>query len=152
MQKKFKKLCRENLTILSDFFIIDDMSNETNLSTHLSDKYKALSLSFLTSRGVLLVLSSDFIGKTFVIDKPKVVLGRNEDCDFVIPDQLVSKEHCAITIDEEGKFYIEDLHSKNATFVNGKLIKKKVQIFYSDKIVIGNTIIRFFHEEKLDKK
>jgi pSer/pThr/pTyr-binding forkhead associated (FHA) protein len=128
------------------------MSNEQNPATQLSEKQKNISSSFLSSRGVLLVLSSNFLGKTFIIDKPKNIIGRQDTCDFLINDPLISKEHCVIILDEEGKFFIEDLHSKNATYVNGKAIKKRTQIFYSDKIVTGSTIIRFYHEEKQVKK
>ena len=117
-----------------------------------SQKNKFASSSFLSKRGVLLVLSSNFLGKSYIVENIKTVIGRQDDCDFVIKDPLISKLHCIVTIDEDGKFFIEDSNSRNSTIVNGKVIKKKTQIFYSDKIVVGNTILRFFHEEKLEKK
>ncbi|HOJ63153.1 MAG TPA: FHA domain-containing protein [Spirochaetota bacterium] len=129
------------------------MSEKTDtINTELSHKLKPSFSSLLEKRGVLLILSSNFIGKTFIIDKPKVIIGRSEKSDFCIKDPLISKEHCLITVTEDCKFFIEDLNSTNSTFVNGKEIKKKTQIFYGERIVIGETIIRFYLEEKLDKK
>jgi pSer/pThr/pTyr-binding forkhead associated (FHA) protein len=120
--------------------------------TEATQKNKYVSSSFLSKRGVLLILSSNFLGKSFIVENIKTVIGRQSDCDIVIKDPLISKKHCVVIIDEDGKFLIEDSNSKNSTFVNGKAIKKRTQIFYSDKIVIGDTILRFYHEEKLEKK
>ena len=122
------------------------------VNTELSNKLKPKMSSFLEKKGILLISSSNFIGKTFVIDKPKVLIGRSESSNFCIKDPLISKEHCLITVSEDGKFFIEDLNSTNSTFLNGKEVKKKTQIFYGERIVIGDTIIRFYLEERLDKK
>lgn len=126
--------------------------NTDTINTELSHKLKLKNTSFLEKRGVLLILSSNFIGKSFVIDKAKILIGRNDSADFCIKDPLISKEHCLITVTEDGKFFIEDLNSTNSTFLNDKEVKKKTQIFYGERIVIGDTIIRFYLEERLDKK
>lgn len=122
------------------------------LNTESSDKLKVGGSSLLEKKGVLLILSSNFLGKTFIIDKPRVVIGRSDNADFSIKDSLISKEHCLITVTEDNKFFIEDLNSTNSTFLNGKELKKKSQIFYGERIVIGETIIRFYLEEKLERK
>lgn len=122
----------------------------SNDNTLTSEKSNIKPTSILQKRGVLLVLSSNFIGRSFIIDKSNVIIGRLERCDFIINDPLVSKEHCEITTDDEGKFYINDLGSKNSTFLNGKRLKKSTHLIYGDRIIIGNTIIRFYLEEKLE--
>ncbi len=122
------------------------------ITTEFSHKLKPKISSFLEKKGVLLILSSNFLGKTFIIEKDKVLIGRSESADFCIKDPLISKEHCLITVTEDGKFFIEDLNSTNSTFLNGKEVKKKTQIFYGERIVIGETIIRFYLEERIDKK
>jgi pSer/pThr/pTyr-binding forkhead associated (FHA) protein len=122
----------------------------SNDNTLTSEKPNNKPNSFLLKRGVLIILSSNFIGKSFIIDKPKIVIGRLENCDFIINDPLVSKEHCEITTDDEGKFFINDLGSKNSTFLNDKRLKKAAHLIYGDRIIIGNTIIRFYLEEKLE--
>jgi len=129
--------------------MIDKMDTVNTESFH---KFKIGLSSLLEKRGVLLILSSNFIGKTFIIEKPRVLIGRSESADFCIKDPLISKEHCLITVSDDNKFFIEDLNSTNSTFLNGKEVKKKTQIFYGERIVIGETIIRFYLEEKLEKK
>ena len=79
-----------------------------------------------------------------------MTVGRNKDCDISLNDPLISSEHCRIEIHEDDKFYIEDIGSTNATFLNRKKLKKKVHLLYGDRIVIGNTILRFFLEEEVN--
>jgi pSer/pThr/pTyr-binding forkhead associated (FHA) protein len=118
-------------------------------NTEIREKSKKIHASLLTSRGVLLILSSNFLGKTFIIDKECVVLGRNDSCDITIDDPLISKQHLSIC-HQENHFFIEDLDSKNSTFLNGKALNKKKQLIYGDRVIAGNTIMRFYHEEKFD--
>ena len=128
------------------------MGNENNLSTEFHERNKITNKSFLLNRGVLLVLTSNFLGLTFVIEKPANSIGRSDDNDIIIKDPAISKEHCRIILDENNCFFIEDLHSKNSTYLNGKELKKKTEIFYGDKIIIGETVLRFYLEEKLERK
>ena len=109
-------------------------------------------MSLLSNRGILVVFSSDFIGKAFVIDKADMIIGRSERADIVLSAPMISKEHCKITVDENLKFHIEDLHSTNATYLNGKIIKKNTPLNYGDKILVGETILRFFIEENTVRK
>lgn len=124
----------------------------TDKTTITSDgKFKMKSTSFLANRAVLLVLSSNFLGRSFVLEKKEILIGRGEGSDMLIDDPLVSKIHCKILFDDN-KFYIEDLGSKNSTFLNGKVLKKRTQLIYGDRIIIGNTILRFYIEEFLEKQ
>ncbi|HYH95211.1 sigma 54-interacting transcriptional regulator [Hyalangium sp.] len=60
----------------------------------------------------------------FALDKARVVLGRGEKCDVVIPDPEVSRQHLALVHD--GKTcQLEDL-SGNGTVVAGKVMKQGV--------------------------
>jgi pSer/pThr/pTyr-binding forkhead associated (FHA) protein len=128
----------------------ENRRNDTTLTQE--DHRKIKSTGILIHKGLLLVLSDNYLGTTFVIDKVDTVMGRGKECEFCIGDPLVSKKHCRITVDEEGNFFIEDLGSKNQTYINKRMLKKKRQLFYGDRIVVGDTIMRFFLEEKLEKK
>ena len=126
-----------------------DQQNEMLNQTESAEKHKLKPTSLLTNRGVLVILSSNYFGKSFIIDKINSTIGRHSNCDVIIKDPLVSKNHCQITFEEDNKFYIEDLGSKNSTFLNEKELKKKEHIIYGDRIIIGNTIMRFYLEEKI---
>jgi two-component system, cell cycle response regulator len=114
------------------------------------EKHKAMSMSLFPNKAILVVLSENFLGKSFIIEKNEILIGRGPGCDFKLDDQAVSKKHCRITFEDDGKFYIEDAGSSNSTYLNGKELKKKDHIIYGDQIIAGNTILRFFLEEKID--
>ncbi len=123
-----------------------------SLNTIVGSRNSMGSGAILAKKSILLILSENEFGRTFIIDQPSVTVGRGTNSDFVINDPLISKEHFKVTCDDEDKYYIEDIDSKNGTFLNGKRITKKNRILYSDRIVAGTTILRFFHEEILENK
>lgn len=127
------------------------IQNYENLNDHTqsAEKHKIPPTSLLTNRGVLVILSSNSFGKSFIVNRTQTTIGRSYDCEIIIDDPLVSKKHCQILFGEDSKFYIEDLGSKNYTYLNEKVVKKKEHIIYGDRIIIGNTIMRFYLEEKL---
>ena len=59
--------------------------------------------------------------KGHVIDKRRVLLGRAEACDLIIPFPNVSAIHAVIEISETGH-KVFDMNSTNGTFVGGKKI------------------------------
>ncbi|MFP4459188.1 MAG: HD domain-containing phosphohydrolase [Candidatus Zixiibacteriota bacterium] len=66
-------------------------------------------------------------GSIYQIYEPKnIKLGRDITVDISIPDATVSRKHTSI-IWEKGFPYIEDLSSRNGTFINGYLIEGKVK-------------------------
>jgi pSer/pThr/pTyr-binding forkhead associated (FHA) protein len=102
----------------------------------------------LEERGVLIILSGKELGKTCLIDCPRIIVGRDPSCDLVLEDEGVSKVHFKIRA-EEGYFFIEDMGSSNGTYLEGKKIKKKSLLSDFERIVVGKTILRFFMEESL---
>lgn len=70
-----------------------------------------------------------------------MVIGRDPTCSIAIPDSRISKEHCKITR-FDGSFMLEDMSSRNGTFVNGRNIDR-VKLSPNDKIVVGESVIFF---------
>ena len=66
-----------------------------------------------------------------------IKIGRGTNNDVVINDSVVSTSHAIITVSDFGEISIEDLNSKNGTFVNGKRITKAV-LTSSSTVVLGN--------------
>src|SRR5262245_20200853 len=56
-------------------------------------------------------------GKRFELKRGANSIGRNPDCDIVFAVSAVSREHARIDWRDE-RFFIEDLRSRNDTFVN----------------------------------
>src|SRR6476619_1353427 len=88
-------------------------------------------------------------GKRLPLDKPTVVLGREaKDCDYVIPNQAVSRVHAQISL-VDGKHYIEDLKSRNKTYVNNKLVEARTVLNDQDRIKICDFLATYLTESAL---
>jgi pSer/pThr/pTyr-binding forkhead associated (FHA) protein len=68
-----------------------------------------------------------------------VVIGRGTECDVVIKDPKASRRHCQLTRKGQG-FLLEDLGSKNGTYVNGERIKEAVILKPNETFKIGETM------------
>jgi pSer/pThr/pTyr-binding forkhead associated (FHA) protein len=64
------------------------------------------------------------------------IIGRMRGCDVRIPPALVSREHCELRIKGESVL-VEDLGSANGTIVNGKTIKKRMELEDGDLLQVG---------------
>src|SRR5216684_3307037 len=81
-------------------------------------------------------------GQRINLDGERHVLGRNPDCQVVIPITSVSREHAAI-VRRQGRFYIEDLQSRNGTFVNNEQITQQTLLHHNDRIRICDFLAAF---------
>ncbi len=79
-------------------------------------------------------------------DEKPLVMGRNPDCGIVIPLNSVSREHARI-IRLEGRYFIEDLKSRNGTFVNNQAINERTALKHNDRIRICDFIATFIDPE-----
>lgn len=65
-------------------------------------------------------------------------IGRDDSNHIEIRDESVSRCHAIVTF-EDGKYFIDDLGSRNGTLVNGKVVIRRTQLNDGDRIRIGNT-------------
>jgi transcriptional regulator with GAF, ATPase, and Fis domain/pSer/pThr/pTyr-binding forkhead associated (FHA) protein len=80
-------------------------------------------------------------GKVFPLDRDQVSVGRDPSNEISLLDPLVSRRHCVIHREGEG-FRLEDLESRNNTFVRGVPIRDRVLV-HGDQIRVGNSILVF---------
>lgn len=71
----------------------------------------------------------------------EMVIGRLEEYDIPLLDPRVSKEHAKISQGEDG-WWVEDLNSRNGTFVNDERIDRR-RLVPGDRIRVGMTDIVF---------
>lgn len=71
--------------------------------------------------------------------REEIVIGRGVECDVVIKDAKASRKHCRLVRKGDG-FVLEDLGSKNGTFVNGKKIAEQVEMKVQQTFKIGDTV------------
>ncbi len=73
-------------------------------------------------------------------DARDLVIGRSSDLDMVLIEDMVSRKHAKITL-QDGAITIADLGSTNGTFVNGEKVKK-AQLKEGDRVLIGTSILK----------
>ena len=89
----------------------------------------------------LVVVSSNFAGQEFVLDKAAVVIGRTDENDVVINHRSISRHHAKI-VREGGHYHIVDLQSANGVRVNGEEYGK-VELRKGDHVDLGHVRLRF---------
>lgn len=80
--------------------------------------------------------------RVFVLMSGRTVIGKGSGCALPLLGHGVSRQHAAITITADGAA-IEDLASKNGTFVNGHRIASLTELHDGDLIHLGATELRF---------
>ena len=85
-------------------------------------------------------------GATAVIDltAPDVVLGRSGEADVQLSDELVSKRHLRLTLNQQG-VWLMDLGSTNGTHLAGKQLPANESVAWlpGQKVVLGDTTVTF---------
>jgi type III secretion system YscD/HrpQ family protein len=110
--------------------IFEDLSEEKLPESLINDT------SFL-----LKVVSGPNAGAEFNMARDSsYIVGKDPNqCDIVFNDLSVSRKHSKIILDNDGNIFIEDLGSKNNTFVNSRSITQKTKLSPQDLISIGTT-------------
>jgi len=85
-------------------------------------------------------------GQCLVIEAERSVLGRHPECDVVLDSAAVSRQHACI-IRDGGDFYVEDLHSRNGTFVNGNQIQGRRLLQDGDRLGVCELAFTFYLRE-----
>jgi len=86
-------------------------------------------------------VSGPLKGKLFLLTQEEVSIGRDPSNEISLLDSLVSRRHCVIR-NESGTFRLQDLESRNSTFVSGVPVMDRVLV-PGDQIRVGNSILIF---------
>jgi pSer/pThr/pTyr-binding forkhead associated (FHA) protein len=76
--------------------------------------------------------------------RTEIIIGRGAECDLVIKDAKASRKHCRLVRKEDG-FLLEDLGSKNGTFVDGRKISAPAGLKPNQTFKIGDTVFYLSH-------
>jgi sigma-B regulation protein RsbU (phosphoserine phosphatase) len=74
-------------------------------------------------------------------ERDSLTVGRTEAADVALADASVSRRHARLFC-KDGRWFVEDLGSRNGTFLNGKPIKEPLPLNPDDRIRIGDTTLR----------
>ena len=78
------------------------------------------------------------------IDKEEFCIGRSSRyCDYVVEDNMMIGRRHAVIICVGGRYFIEDLHSTNKTYVNEQSIEKQ-EIISGTRIRLADEYFVFY--------
>jgi DNA-binding response OmpR family regulator len=92
---------------------------------------------------MLILREGQGVGTRWMIDRSDMIIGREEDCDIFLPSRQVSRNHARIRR-SGGRHILEDLGSKNGTFVNGRELTEPYPLQDGDEIQIALSFKLFF--------
>jgi DNA-binding response OmpR family regulator len=97
----------------------------------------------MAANATLLIQQADGLMQELPLHDERVTLGRAEECDIILPGQLISRRHAAISrVDQH--YVLEDLNSHNGTTINGQRLTGPRQLHDGDCIELGGLRRLFF--------
>jgi hypothetical protein len=107
-------------------------SNASRLAEPLEERARA------RDETALLLLD----GQRHVVGPGGVTLGRSRQCDIVLSDPNVSRQHAEVRA-RGGSWVLTDLGSTNGSRINGRAVEGSEVIRPGDEIELGSTLLRF---------
>lgn len=96
-----------------------------------------------TERPILMIRRENQPTQQVPISQDEIIVGRDESCDVPLPERQISRQHIRI-YRQNDRFYVQDLDSKNGTWVNGQPLKGSTELHDGDEIQLAlTTRIRF---------
>ena len=96
---------------------------------------------------VLIIIEGAMAGQQWVIHGDSVTIGRGGECDIILAERPISREHLRIWCDENG-YWVNDLGSKNGTFLNGNAVLEPTLLKEGDELQIALCVkMRFIGAE-----
>lgn len=89
----------------------------------------------------LSLVSSD--GKKEIVLQPgSTTVGRDEGDIVLGTDSTASRLHAQLTLEQDGRLFVEDLGSTNGTWVNRHRVGRRVELHRGDWLQIGETVFQ----------
>lgn len=82
----------------------------------------------------------------FELDRDEMRIGRHPECDIVVDAGAVSRYHAKL-IQSSSQWSVEDLGSRNGTFVNGQLLTRAHTLAQGDRIRISEVELVFHGDQ-----
>jgi transcriptional regulator with GAF, ATPase, and Fis domain len=93
-----------------------------------------------------LVIAGPAKDSTIPLPDGEATLGRDPTNAVAMADASVSRKHCLLRREEDGRFQIRDLDSRNGTLVNGLAVKEQ-WLRHGDEIATGDSVFLFLVED-----
>src|SRR5436305_12814146 len=94
----------------------------------------------------LLAIAGPLRDSTIPFPDGEATLGREPGNAVAVVDPSVSRKQCLLRREEDGRFQVKDLDSRNGTMVNGVAIREQ-WLRHGDEIATGDSVFLFLVEE-----
>lgn len=91
---------------------------------------------------ILQVVRGGVAGTQHSLSEGRTILGRHPNCHMVLQNGVVSRHHAQI-LENHGTYYIEDLRSRNGTYVNEERIEGRTELKEGDHIRLCDVVLTF---------
>lgn len=81
-------------------------------------------------------------GTRFALTGEQAIIGRSADCEVPLDVPAISRRHALIRQDQ-GKFFVEDLQSRNGTYLNDERVTDRTALSDGDQLMICDQMFRF---------
>jgi len=99
----------------------------------------------------LIVITGSGVGTMYRVPPREAIIGRSQRAEIKLLDDGVSRSHARLRPDGN-ELVLEDLGSRNGTFINGKRLERPQPLADGDKVQIGRTsVLRFSYHDSLDE-
>lgn len=90
----------------------------------------------------LKVIKGTAPGQVLELRGERTVLGRHPSCELVLDNAAVSREHAQI-LESHGAFFLEDLRSRNKTYLNQVAIEGRTELHDRDELKVCDLVFQF---------
>lgn len=90
-------------------------------------------------------------GKICELETPETVLGRHPDCHISVDVSAASRHHARVLLVHHD-YFVEDLHSRNGTYLNESRVRERSKLNQGDRIRISDTVFTFHHGQSVDSR
>lgn len=71
----------------------------------------------------------------------EIIIGRDPSCNLVINDTTVSSQHARLSY-QRNQWWVEDLNSRNGTWLNEESVNRAVVLTNDDRIRCGSVVLQ----------
>jgi diguanylate cyclase (GGDEF)-like protein len=118
-------------------------SEETTVGMNLDESFSNLNVD---RKCCLMVFDGETRGSMYKLLKESTLIGRDTECDIVIPFPNISRKHLKIIVDDKLNASAVDLGSLNGTEINGVRLKGDIPLENGDIIKVGGVTLKYFLE------
>lgn len=76
----------------------------------------------------------------------EALVGRAKECDIQIPERRLSRRHCLLFRDDDGRWQVKDLGSQNGTYVNRRKVRDTQLLRHGDVLNFAEYAVMFLSD------